>query len=257
MKVHKEDFTWAWKKALIDCVNESNTIRFDKLGAIDFINEHITFEDIVNVNKSLLLEIENEVPYPFQIKTLESGLRAVTQAIQKYTDKLKREKDEGNREKLLKTIEGLKDRKGKLYKTYTDITKLAKKQIATGAKNIEKEMGYATPTWQKVGVTGLAVAAILAAAYYAYKRWLTASARACRGKRGKERKVCELQFKITGAQQAISKLQENLPQCQYKRNRERCELKIQRQMWKWKSRLERWQKELIRLQQSTRPEPFA
>lgn len=91
------------------------------------------------------------------------------------------------------------------------------------------------------------VVALATAAYYVYKNYLSAAAKACANLKGVRKKRCMLKYKLEGAKKAIKKLQEAFSACSQKNNPQKCEFRIKQQVRKWEERIQRYQRKLSEL----------
>jgi hypothetical protein len=94
------------------------------------------------------------------------------------------------------------------------------------------------------------IVALTALAYTIYKYYTDAARKSCNNLRGNNRKICILTFRINAATAAIKKLEEGLPACEEKNNPEKCKYSIQKEIWHWKQRREKYQNQLAKLNQA-------
>lgn len=99
------------------------------------------------------------------------------------------------------------------------------------------------------------VVALATAAYYVYKNYLSAAAKACANLEGVRKKRCMLKYKLEGAKKAIKKLQEAFSACSQKNNPQKCEFRIKQQVRKWEERIQRYQRKLVELGSAPKSEP--
>lgn len=287
MKVNKEDYTWAWKHALIDIVSESGEV-FDKPKVTKYINEGISFGSIKKSNKKIVRE---QKVTPNQVaQVMKDKIAVIDRSIFRGTEFLKRKDVSRSQKKWVKDqIEKHQQSKMRYQNTLGTLEKMVEyeKQIALRqgsvarlekllkdpklsddqrknlvkalgktkkeSEGLYKELKYASVKGEfkpamsgstKAAIAVATIAAILAGAYYVYKRYLSQATKTCQGKSGQDRQRCVLMFKINGAKAAILKLRENLPKCEYKKNPDRCKFQIQKQISKWNFRLQSYTKKL-------------
>ena len=108
---------------------------------------------------------------------------------------------------------------------------VAKKVVAKVDPNVvAKKGGSALPT--------LAVAAAVAAASYAvYKRYLSRAAQACAGKGGDEKTLCMQNYKRAATQQRMANMKRNMSKCQQTGDPRHCQGKIKQTIDHLKSKL--------------------
>lgn len=93
-------------------------------------------------------------------------------------------------------------------------------------KPFAKRVGYA-----------VVVAAISAAAYQTYKRYMTAAAKACRGRKGTDRRECIYSFRKRALQAKLAVLQQERTACDKSKNPEKCKDKIDSKIKKVKYKI--------------------
>lgn len=116
------------------------------------------------------------------------------------------------------------------------------KEFLTKHPSVTKSGKYVLMT---TGITGA-----IAASYFAYRHYLDnkKARQVCQNFSGKQRSICMIKFKISASDEAIDKLQEAKSGCSQKSDPEKCTYSINRELWKWQRRK---QKYLIKLRQLT------
>ena len=90
-----------------------------------------------------------------------------------------------------------------------------------------------------VGITGLIVAL-----YKMYQTFADGSHTACKKLKGKDYKVCVLNYKINACAMIIKKLQESVEACETHKNPDRCSHSIQSHIWNWTRKKKAYQEKL-------------
>jgi hypothetical protein len=99
-----------------------------------------------------------------------------------------------------------------------------------------EKAGRVAGTYAGLGYAAI-VALILAAGYMVYKAYLSKAARACKGKKGPEKKSCMVKFKRDGIKARIDVLNKNKPNCKKTNNPNLCVGKIDKKIIKLKAKL--------------------
>lgn len=102
-----------------------------------------------------------------------------------------------------------------------------------------------------IPIAGMAGATALA--YAIYQRMYSSAAKSCEKMKGREKSKCMMRFKINAANQAIDKLQEMIIGCENKKDPDKCKYSIQRQIWNWTRRKQKYQEKLAKLDQTRHP----
>jgi len=84
------------------------------------------------------------------------------------------------------------------------------------------------------GLALLGVAGLTLITNYIYKKYFSAAAKACKGKSGAEKRACMLAYERKAIDKTIKKLQQNLKNCDKVDNPEKCQIRIRKQILKWK-----------------------
>ena len=98
---------------------------------------------------------------------------------------------------------------------------------ATRARARATKMAITAKPYIKKGGYAVIVAAIVASAYGVYKRYMTAAARACKGRKGMERRDCMRQYQKKALQARITVLQQQIVRCANSKNAEKCKNQIE------------------------------
>ena len=77
----------------------------------------------------------------------------------------------------------------------------------------------------------------------------------CKGS-GKDKIKCILRFKINACNEIIKKFEEAVPACKDKKNPQKCELSIQKEIWHWNKRKAQYQDQLQKLEHVNVPSAF-
>ena len=137
--------------------------------------------------------------------------------------------------------------KVKSDKAIDTISKAADKVDATLAK-------IKRGTTSRNAMIGLAVlggvTAVATAMQYTYQRYMSKAAKSCGGKSGRERTSCILKFKINAASQAVKAAEVMLDGCEDKSDPQKCKYSIQKKIWYWNKRKQKYQDKLAKLAQS-------
>jgi len=102
----------------------------------------------------------------------------------------------------------------------------------------------------KFAAAGLTITGAIAASYLSYKNYMEnkKARQFCTKFKGKQNTICMLKFKIAASDEAIDKLQEAKSGCSQKSDPEKCTYSMNREIWKWQRRK---QKYLLKLKQLT------
>lgn len=144
-----------------------------------------------------------------------------------------------------KVVKGRKWFKRQIDKIIEDPEVTAQKKEAA-----KKLKGEQKSNNGKVVLAVAGIVALTALAYTIYKYYTDAARKSCNNLRGNNRKICILTFRINAATAAIKKLEEGLPACEEKNNPEKCKYSIQKEIWHWKQRREKYQNQLAKLNQA-------
>jgi len=90
----------------------------------------------------------------------------------------------------------------------------------------------------KVAVYG--TVALAALAIFIYRRYLSQAAKSCKGKSGSERTECIDNYKVQGARAAIQQLESKRSKCTSQKNPEKCNMRINKEVTKWKARMKKY-----------------
>jgi len=139
----------------------------------------------------------------------------------------------GDHPELVYSIRDFADKSPQQIMNFVD--KLVNKAIEYGERTAPAADTGAMP----VGVIGYAALAalILTAGYYVYKNYLSKAARACKGKKGPEKKSCMVKFKRDGIRARIALLDRTKVKCKVTSNPELCVGKINKKVIKLKAKL--------------------
>jgi len=144
--------------------------------------------------------------------------------------------------RIRKTVE-------KIVKKITeDPAEVAKKQIQ---QKLAQELAGKQPSHVhgKIAVSLLGIVALTSLTYTIYK-YVTDKARvSCKDQSGKAKTGCILKFKIAAATAAIKKLEEGLTGCDNKPDPNKCRYSIQKQIWYWNRRKQKYQEQMSKLAQ--------
>ena len=122
---------------------------------------------------------------------------------------------------------------------YTQTKDWAKRQGKKGAKAYEKHKGTVLKHTKRVGYVIL-IAAVTAAAHRSYKMYLTKAARACKGKKGTDKRDCMVKFQKAAYQAKINAYAKARGDCGKTSNPEKCKRKLDTKIKKVKYRLSSW-----------------
>jgi len=93
-----------------------------------------------------------------------------------------------------------------------------------------------------IGVTGASVLA-----YTIYQKMFSPAAKSCNKYKGVEKTKCMLRYKIAAASTASDQLQQMMAGCDEHKNPQKCKFSIQRDMWNWNRRKQKYQSKLAKL----------
>ena len=168
---------------------------------------------------------------------------STVEKMSKYKAILQKTKNEWKRKKYENRIAGLEN---KAKKMKDDVMKYAKrKKYSTDVlkKSMERAKKLGAPkmvdpslmdTGKKIAVKvgiGVGVAVLIATittiAYKVYKNILSAGARACKDKKGKEKELCMIQYQIKAEREKVKIYRNNLKRCGDTNNPDKC----QKELW--------------------------
>ena len=154
----------------------------------------------------------------------------------------------------VKAKESVKDRKmvkarGWLNKQVEKLTETPEAAELRRQKAREALKGK-KPLHGKIALVLLGTVALSTLAYTIYKYYTDAARKSCRGHKGRAKKICILNYRITASKEAIKKLEEALPGCQEKNNPDKCKYSIQREIWQWNKRKTKYEEQYAKLTQA-------
>jgi hypothetical protein len=97
-------------------------------------------------------------------------------------------------------------------------------------------LGY-TP--KQILTTAAAAAAIIIISYKIYKHYMTKAAKACKGHKGEDKKVCMDKYKKDALKKRLNALMKGYAKCPKSKNPITCKSKIEKEIKKIKDRLEK------------------
>lgn len=131
---------------------------------------------------------------------------------------------------------------GKLWTGIIDMEKLSSAIERLAKANVERGYEHGHMLGRETGmIQGFAAAALAAlivtVSYKFYKRFLSKSARACKGKSGIEKTSCMKRYQIEARKGQIAQLQKGMKICSKSKNPTKCRLKIDGKIRKLKTQL--------------------
>lgn len=156
------------------------------------------------------------------------------------------------------------DRAAKIGKSFLppDVVPKAGETLVQAKERLKQGRGYSSLLWieknwkrvsRKVAVAAAGIGAITFVGYQIYKLYLAPSAKACKGKKGNQKQICVLKFKINAADKAIEALKQGIEGCKERFDPQKCKYSIQQKIWHWTRRKQRYQKKLIKLSKTKSP----
>ena len=150
-----------------------------------------------------------------------------------------------------KTIQKLVASHGSKPKTgvIASVSKNIKQKITTTSHGTKPQIPK--PTGQNVGMSNLELLAIAAvvftgttASIVLYKRFLSKSARACKGRKGLDRENCVIKFRIAGYEASIKSLQSSFRDCSQTSDPFKCKSKMQDRLLLYSAKIRKLKKKL-------------
>ena len=121
-----------------------------------------------------------------------------------------------------------------------NLTKGDKTWYLDRAKGIGKGLGIAA-------LVATSLVAAIAGISFAYKRWFSKEAKACKGMSGKKRTICMCNASIAAAEQAMKKAEKALLECDAAKDPQECRYKMKVEIHSWHKKIEEQKKKLIKL----------
>ncbi len=128
----------------------------------------------------------------------------------------------------------------------------ARKKAAKNAKEaLKKANNGKIPLGKgsKAVLIGSGIVAVSVLAYTIYKNLNDKARKSCAGQKGKAKTICMTRYRITACDKSIKALQESLPGCQEKSDPTKCKYSVQKQIWNWTRRKQKYQQKLAKLTQ--------
>lgn len=202
----RRDLTWAMKKALLEHAQENEAL---------FENDYSTVKDW----------ILNEATYE-QLLNLCFNYKA-----DKYYDAA-----------LIESVILTERKSGKAYAL--EMRKIKASKSADFAKKIDAYISgvqdyFKSPQGKQVlkfgGLAILGTVALSTAAYYIYKRYFSAEAKAC--KNASDFKACVKKYRIDAIKKVIQKLKADKSACSKTKDPQKCNARLAKEISKWQEKL--------------------
>jgi hypothetical protein len=146
--------------------------------------------------------------------------------------------------------EKLNTQQSKYYSHVAKMGKIATKDfinkdlsLSSGGEPIKTNILGGLSNIQLVAGAAIVLTAITASIIL-YKRFLSKSARACKGRKGLDRENCIAKFRIAGYQASMKSLQSSLSSCSQTKNTAKCKSKMQDKMLSYASKIRKLKKKL-------------
>jgi hypothetical protein len=118
-------------------------------------------------------------------------------------------------------------------------------KVAQKIEDLPKRIGSAIKRPRNALIAGGLLAAALSATYI-YQRFMSPAAKSCHKYAGREKSKCILKFKISAATKAIAGLEDSLSACDSKPDPQKCRYSIQKKIWYWKMKKQKYEDKLER-----------
>ncbi len=255
MNIFQRDLKWAMQKTLIENI-ENNGILAENDITIQkkYIKTEVTYEQLLNMcfnNNVDNVYLESDVleysainiiaPYMMQEGWSQSDQEIETAKIQSGFEKSKKNKAAA-KVTSAKVAAIKKTRRNEFRKSQLDAQD--NKNVLRGdplskIENMAKDAAdyfksdAGKSTMKKGGLAIMGAVALGVAANFVYKRFLSKSAKSCKGKSGNDFKQCVAKFKNSAIKHTLSKLKGEKSKCKD----EKCSTKLDKQISKWQGKL--------------------
>ena len=243
IKINRADLKFAVRQVILEGIDENKKMdKATRLKAIKFVRESATYEQLLNLalnpktKDGVMLESEDLAEVCAKgIAAIVTEATVVPAAGKPVTegaiDNLK-----GYAGKAGDAFGQAKDKAGDAaVKAGSALADAGGKAGAVAAKIANKAVD--NPQAVATGAFVLAGASLLAiGSMYIYKRFFSASAKACKGKEGAERTKCVADFKVKAISSTISKLKSSASKCAKAKDPAKCRANIAKEVSRWEAK---------------------